>query len=215
MSDQTDVGGLLPALAALRQLLARFGDNGVVIGGVAASLIGRPRMTADVDAVMLLSVEVLPQLIAAAQGLGLSLRHSDGAAFARKHRVLLLRHDESGTPVDISLGFLPFEIEAVNRAAKVTFGSVEILLPTPEDLIIMKAVAGRPKDLFDIEAIVQAHPDLDSARIQRWLDEFGRVLDSPDLWGQIRRMIGKKSDGGAAARPAAPHQPRSAQRRRR
>ena len=36
--------------------------------------------------------------------------------FARNNRVLLLKHQETGIPVDISLGVLPLEIEAVERS---------------------------------------------------------------------------------------------------
>lgn len=48
---------LAPLLAALRDLVAWLQAErvpGVVIGGVAASLLGRPRVTRDVDAVVLL-----------------------------------------------------------------------------------------------------------------------------------------------------------------
>jgi len=50
-------------VAALQRLLARFGNQGIVIGGVAASLLGRPRLTADVDALLLLSIEELPLVV--------------------------------------------------------------------------------------------------------------------------------------------------------
>ncbi len=33
-------------------------------------------------------------------------------------------------------------------------GSIDVRLPTPEDLIILKSVAHRPQDMLDIEAIV-------------------------------------------------------------
>ena len=45
-------------LAAVQRLLERFGNQGVIIGGVATSVLGTPRLTADVDAVLLLSVEL-------------------------------------------------------------------------------------------------------------------------------------------------------------
>ena len=61
------IASLLAPLAALQRLLARFDDRGIVIGGVAASLLGKPRLTADVDAVILLSVDDLPRLIQAAR----------------------------------------------------------------------------------------------------------------------------------------------------
>jgi predicted nucleotidyltransferase len=61
---------------------------------------------------------------------------------------------------------LPFEVEMVARSTVVDLGSVQVRLPTPEDLIIMKALANRPKDLADIQAVAASHPDLDQARIR-------------------------------------------------
>jgi hypothetical protein len=65
--------------------------------------------------------------------------------------------------VDISFGALPFEEEAIARAVEGKVGKIRLPLPTPEDLVIMKAVAHRPRDAVDIEAVLDAHPKLDSA----------------------------------------------------
>lgn len=176
---------LLTPLAALRRLLARFEDRGIIIGGIAASLLGKPRLTADVDAVLLLSIEDLPRLMEAASQEGLVPRLSDAEDFARCHRVLLLRHQESGVNVDISLGVLPFEVEAVERSTVHQIGPLAIRLPTPEDLIIFKAVAHRPQDLLDIRAVVESHPDLDRKRVEQWVHEFARRLEMPELWDDI------------------------------
>ncbi|MEZ4679460.1 MAG: hypothetical protein R2932_35095 [Caldilineaceae bacterium] len=93
-------------------------------------------------------------------------RLADAAAFAQRNRVLLLNHHASGINVDISLGMLPFEIEAAARGQIHQTGTLEVRLPTPEDLIIQKAIARRPKDLTDIAAIVANHPNLDWQRIE-------------------------------------------------
>jgi hypothetical protein len=170
-------------------LLARFDDRGIVIGGVAASLLARPRLTADVDVVMILSIENLPHLMAAAVEEGLVPRIADAEAFARRHRVLLLRHEASGINVDISLGMLPFEVEAVERSIIREVGPVVIRLPTPEDLIVFKAVAHRPKDLLDIQAIIESHPDLDRERIEYWVHEFAQALEMPELWDDIATLL--------------------------
>jgi hypothetical protein len=176
-------------LAALQQVLAHFDNRGLVIGGIAASLLGKPRLTADVDAMLLLSVDDLPDLIEIATQVGLEPRLSDAEAFARRHRVLLLRHQESGINVDISLGILPFEVEAVERGIVQQIGSVSIRLPTPEDLIIFKAVAHRPKDLLDIQAIIETHPSLDKERIRYWVGEFAQALEMPELWDDVATLL--------------------------
>jgi hypothetical protein len=66
MTTSSTLANLLAPLIALQRLLARFNDQGLIIGGVAASLLGKPRLTADVDAVLLVSTNDLPRLIQAA-----------------------------------------------------------------------------------------------------------------------------------------------------
>jgi len=176
---------LVAPLQAVQRLLGRFNDQGMVIGGVAASLLGKPRLTVDVDAVMLVSSDDLPVLIHAAAQEGLVPRIPEAAAFAREHHVLLLRHLESGIAVEISLGMLPFEREAVERSVLHDTGTFAVRLPTPEDLIILKAVAHRPKDLLDIQALIEANPNLDRERIRFWAGEFAEALDMPELWTDI------------------------------
>lgn len=177
------------ALMALQRLLRRYDDRGAVIGGIAASLLGAPRFTDDIDAVFLLSLQDVPAFLDAARAEGLASRIEDAPAFARRTRVLLLRHEASGTPVDISLGVLPFELEMVERARTQAFGNLALRLPTPEDLIITKAIASRPKDLEDIRAIAARHPVLDRGRIEAWVTAFAEVLETPDLWQQVKALL--------------------------
>lgn len=187
--ELTDLALLLEPLAALQRLLTHFDNQGVIIGGIAASLLGQPRFTADLDAVILLSTNDLPNLIEVAAQEGMIGRIADAEAFARKNRVLLLQHQSSGIKIDISLGILPFEAEMIERGQEVTVGNITLRLPTPEDLIIMKAVAHRPKDIADIQAIAANHPSLDKERICSWVEQFGEALDLPDLWKMISQLL--------------------------
>lgn len=175
-------------IAAVQRLLDRFAQRGVIIGGIAASLLGEPRATADIDAVLVLSIDELPHLLEVARLEGLSPRIADAETFARRHRVLLLHHDATKINVDISLGVLPFEVETVERGRLYRTDQMEIRLPTPEDLIIQKAVAHRPKDLADIEAVVASQPKLDWDRIRYWVQQFAEVLEMPELWQDISRF---------------------------
>jgi len=180
---------LLAPLQALQALLSEFDDQGVIIGGIAVSLLGAPRFTVDLDAVLLINFAEIPKLLRSASKLGIEPRISDPIPFARKNRVLLLRHRESGIDIDISLGILPFEIEMVERSSVVEVGLTRLRLPTPEDLIILKAVAHRPKDLQDIQAITNSHPDLDKQRVKFWVEQFGEALELPNLWGDIEKLL--------------------------
>lgn len=187
--ELTGIAPLLEPLAALQRLIIQFDNQGVIIGGIAASLLGQPRFTADLDAVILLSTSDLPRLIEVAAQEGMVGRIVDAEFFARQNRVLLLKHESSGIKIDISLGILPFEAEMIERGQEISVGNIQLRLPTPEDLIIMKAVAHRSKDLADIKAIAASHPNLGIERIRFWVEQFGEALDLPDLWKMISPLL--------------------------
>ena len=182
---------LLDPLGAVERLIKHFDYQGVIIGGVAASLLGKPRLTADADVLLLLSIEEVPKLLEVAQAEGLRPRLPDTVAFARRSRVVLLRHEESGIDVDIILGLLPFEVEAVERSQEYHAGTLTIRLPTPEDLIILKAVAHRPTDMLDIEAVIAAQAHLDKERIAFWVKQFAELLEKPEVWTDVEKLLRK------------------------
>ncbi len=189
MSLPENLAPLLAPISALQRLLERAGGRGVILGGVATGFLGKPRFTVDVDAMVLSSINDIPQLLLFAKEQGIESRIENADSFARKNRVLLLRHNSSRVNIDISLGILPFEKETVERSIIKNIGSLAIRLPTPEDLIIMKAVAHRPKDLQDIQEIANAHPNLDLVRIDKWVNSFADALEQPDLWEQIEPLL--------------------------
>lgn len=189
MNSANPIQPFTTAIEALHHVLAKFDHRGVVIGGIAVGFLGKPRFTEDVDALLLLSTQALPELLAVAQAEDLHPRIPNAEAFARAHRVVLLRHTPTHINIDISLGLLPFETEVVERAMLRSMGAVSVRLPTPEDLIIMKAIAHRPKDMEDIRTIIDKNPNLDVARIEHWVKSFGEVLDAPQLWDDIAQLF--------------------------
>jgi len=159
------------------------------IGGIAVALIAQPRMTHDIDTVVWLEYERWKGLLKAGERYGFTPRLSDALGFAVTARVLLLRHESSGINFDVSLGALPFELEMIERAATIKVSDFEVNVPTPEDLIITKAVAHRPKDIADIEAILSAHPHLDVQRVRFWVREFAVALERPQLSEGLEALL--------------------------
>jgi len=179
-----DHSAILPPRDTLRDVAAWFSAAGVqwvLIGGIAASFLGRPRVTKDVDTVVLAGNEDIERLLTLGASYGFGPRFPDAAALARERRVLLVDHLPSGVGVDVSLGALPFEKEMVARAMLAEIAGIAVPLPSREDLIIMKAVAHRPIDLHDIEGVLDAHPDVDLKRIRSWVKEFAGALEMPEI----------------------------------
>lgn len=184
-----------PPYATLRALVNWLQAEqvpGLVIGGVAASLLGRPRLTQDVDVVVLLEEKRWEEFLKAGARFGFVPRIKDAFRFARRARVFLLNHKQSGVDVDIALAALPFEEETIRRAKWINVGGISLPLPTPEDLIIMKAVAHRPRDLADIESLLDAHPKLDLRRVRRWVREFSAALEMPDILKDLETIIARR-----------------------
>jgi hypothetical protein len=94
--------------------------------------------------------------------------------------------------IDISFGVLPFEKEMVARSVEKQIGEINIRVPTPEDLIVMKTVAHRSKDWRDIAVIIESNPNLDKKRIAFWVKQFAEVLEMPELWDDLSKMLEPK-----------------------
>jgi len=137
----------------------------------------------------LLSTHDIHKFLEAAKTENIQPRIPNAEEFARKNRVLLLQHSPTETNIDISLGILLFEEEMVERGIVQSTSTLSVRLPTPEDLIIMKAIAHRPKDLEDIRTIVDKNPTLDIARIEHWVKSFAEVLEMPSLWDDIAEIF--------------------------
>lgn len=184
-----------PLLAVLADLIAWLKAEavaGVVIGGLAASLLGRPRLTQDVDVLVVVDESRWSNFLAAGAKYGFVPRQHDTLTFAQKSRVLLLRHESTGLDADVIFGSLPFETETVARAVWVEVFGVRIPLPRPEDLIILKAVAHRPQDLADIEAILAVHSRLNLRRVRRWVQEFSEALSMPEISHDLETLLSQR-----------------------
>jgi predicted nucleotidyltransferase len=160
-----------------------------VIGGVAASLQGKPRFTDDVDAVVF--DEDTSRLIESGRKYGFAPRIDDALEFSARTRVLLLQHT-SGVDLDLSLGALPFESETIERSQEVEARGLRIRIASPEDLIVMKAIARRPQDVADIAGILEVHSNLDVDRIRRWVREFSAVLEMPEILEDLENQLSRR-----------------------
>ncbi len=73
-----------------------------------------------------------------------------------------------------------------------------VRLCSAEDLIIHKAVAGRPQDVRDIEGVIYRQRDaVDVAYIRRWLRDFSEVLARSDVLEYFENPWRKIHAGGS------------------
>lgn len=189
VTDPHALSPLHDALTALHRWLVECRVPYVIVGGVAAAVLGRPRFTRDVDAMVQLSAESWPEVLRKGEPFGFVARIPDALEFAHRSRVLLLRHFPSHVDVDMMLALLPLE-EAIIRDARILrIAQIDVPFPAPEDLFIMKAIAGRPRDLADLEGILDANSDLDRNKIVAAAARLSELLESPELMERVRRLL--------------------------
>ena len=189
MTKNNTADDLSSVLISVSNLLQETGIQGIVIGGIAASILGRPRYTNDVDLIFLDVDNRVPNVIESLSKYDIEPRISDCEEFAEKSRMLLMRHVPTGINVDISMGLLPFEQEAVSRRQSLHYKGFVIPLPSAEDLIVFKSISLRPVDEQDIKAIVKRHPGLDKSRVLSIVQEFSDILEKPELVEKIETLL--------------------------
>jgi hypothetical protein len=182
---------LLAALADLVKWLDVTKAPFMVIGGVAASILGRPRLTQDVDALTILPEADWANVVSTAASHGILPRIENPLDFARRSRVLLMRHAASGINIDLTFGRLPFEQAAIDHSENHDIGGLRVRLPRVEDLLIMKAIARRPKDLQDIEGLLAAHPEADVVAVRQWVREFATAMSMSDMLDDFDKVVAR------------------------
>lgn len=168
---------LSDAGAAFRSLATPW----YLFGARAAILYGAARLTADVDVTVRLSGVAPNELAAALTQHGFTSRAPD-ADFVARTRVMPFVHTATELPLDVVLAGPGLEDQFFERAVTLDLDGVSVPVAAAEDIIVMKVLAGRPKDLDDIVAIAAAQgPALDEAAVRRTLAELEAALDQRDL----------------------------------
>lgn len=170
----------LELLADLSKVLASWG-RWYVFGAQAVIAYGVPRLSADVDVTLQLEPEESERFAADMKAAGFALRVGD-PDFVRRTRVMPFVHVATAMPLDVVLAGSGLEDEFLGRARTVELGTIAVPLIDPEDLIIAKVLASRPKDIEDARSLWRLHGDsLDANRIRRTLKLLEEALGQSDL----------------------------------
>ena len=93
--------------------------------------------------------------------------------------VLPLLHT-SGMEVDLVLAGSGLEALALSRAERMLLDGISVPVAQATDLVVMKVLAGRGKDLDDVRALL-ASEDVDVAEARDLLGQLEQALDQSDL----------------------------------
>ena len=109
--------------------------------------------------------------------------------FVKETMVLPTQHEKTGIRVDFIFSYTPFENNAIKRARAVKILGQKVAFATPEDLIIHKVFAGRPRDLEDVRIVLLKNSDIDVQYIRKWLREFDESSNHEALLENFENIL--------------------------
>jgi hypothetical protein len=170
------------------RFLARKHVTFALIGGQAASLRGEERVTADIDMIIGADINQALDLTSALVDTRLRPLFSGVSEVIQRSFMLPLIDETTQIRVDLALALTGFEHLAISRAEVVQVAGCPIPVATAEDLIIMKALAGRPRDDEDVRGIILTQGGrLDWSYCEDTAAQLGEAIDI-DLLSRIREL---------------------------
>ena len=178
---------------------AAFDNAGVrwyLFGAQAALLHGAARLTADVDVTVRLKPHIdVAALVDIFRSHGFEPRF-EAAAFIERTRVVPLVHQRTSIPLDIVVAGPGLEDLFFERVRVHEVEGVRIPVASPEDLIVMKILAGREKDTDDVRAILAAQRTrIDAGYVRETLKSLETALGQSDLRPAFELALRRDADG--------------------
>jgi hypothetical protein len=178
---------LVQAAAKLQTELDTLGLPNCVIGGLALQAWGEVRLTRDADFTVL--TRFIDEETKARSILSLMTpRRPDALDFGLQNRVLL-GFVEGNISIDIGMGGFDFEERIVERSRSVELApSVWLRVCSAEDLVVMKAFAGRDRDWVDIKGIVARQAALNWDQIELELPPLLELAAEPERLDKLLEL---------------------------
>lgn len=161
------------ALSSVAGTLRRTGSRALVMGGVGSASLARPRPTDDID--LFVHMEDAPALLASFEAEGFDVERTDPN--------WLFKAFHQGVLIDLifrSTGDIIMDDDMLDHAQVRSYKGVDLPLVSPEDLLVIKAVAAAehaPHHWYDALGLI-TRCDLDWAYLADRARRFGprRVL---------------------------------------
>jgi Nucleotidyltransferase of unknown function (DUF6036) len=172
MSDLTTTLDLLVAL------LTGMKVEYVIVGGLAVRAYSIPRATLDLDFTLALDRGQLSQLYDALEERDFAVPEPYRSGWVDQVKglnlVKLKRYvGDRGIDVDLFLAESRFQEEMLQRRRMAEVEERALWIASPEDLVLLKLLAGRPRDLIDVNDVLFTQAPLDVEYMRRWAGELG------------------------------------------
>lgn len=155
------------AVREVAALLEHAGVEYALIAGHAVNVWLEPRFTQDIDITVQVGPGEMTQLIETLATAGLSVVTRFGSELPSGPDFVRITSMDRRTIIELQTSKTAFQREVIERARQEHGLSVA----TPEDLIVMKLIADRPKDQIDVLGLLRL-PGLNWEYIESWAQRW-------------------------------------------
>lgn len=160
----------------------------IIIGGIPAGILGEPRATVDVDIDIILDKDNITEF----------LKKAKEAGFDFNEKKCIERAKQSGSfqvnlreyHIDFIIASIDMEREAIKRKKIIEVHNVKSNFPTPEDLILLKIIPGRSKDIVDAESIaIRQSGKLDKKYLLNWARKLSDEAEDMRIYREVKKLL--------------------------
>ncbi|HAH20062.1 MAG: hypothetical protein A2Y00_09165 [Omnitrophica WOR_2 bacterium GWF2_43_52] len=163
----------------------------IIIGGIAAGILGEPRLTGDVDVDIVLKKDSIGEFLSKARKEGFNVDERKSLVRGKTTGVFQIRYGDFH--VDFIIASIDLEREAIKRKKVVRLYRVKAFFPTPEDFILLKIVPARPQDIADIEKVVMRNKGiLDVKYLEIWGKRLSDEAQDMRMYNDLKKLLDVK-----------------------
>jgi hypothetical protein len=173
----------------LVRLFERSAVPHAIGGALAFGFWASPRGTHDVDMNVFAGAERLEAVLDALLDDGFTVDRAQAVEAVAEGGYVKAWFDS--IPVDLFFNSIPLHDSAAKRVVRVPFGAGTAPILSAEDLVLLKLLFFRPKDLVDIPRVVATQREkLDRAYVRGWLvDMVGEDDPRTAKWDEFCRGL--------------------------
>ncbi|MEW6556788.1 MAG: DUF6036 family nucleotidyltransferase [Elusimicrobiota bacterium] len=172
----------------VHNLLKKTKTPYILIGGLAAGVLGQPRFTQDADFLIFLDRNKLSGFleIAKKEGLKFDKKKVERTILERGVFRLFLGNYHA----DFIINALNFGKSVLKRKIAIKFFNRLVAFPTPEDLILIKIIAGRELDLIDVKNIILRNAEkIDKKYLTQWAQKISDETENMRIWNDLNKIL--------------------------
>jgi hypothetical protein len=168
LGQQVVADGPLARAIEVGDALERGGLAYAIGGALAYGIWAIPRATIDVDINVFVDETRLEPVLSALHSLGIAVDPAQAARDAAVEGMFVVHH--GGYRVDLFTASIPFCDEARRTRVHVDIGGQRAWFLSAESVAVFKMLFFRPKDIVDLERLVEVRQDkLDKAYVREQL----------------------------------------------